>query len=288
MGQETVTYLTNIVIAVILAGLLTHSWLAQGRSEPLRYWMVSAWIIALADVLFALRPELPTALARFAPTILVTVGQAGLLLGARATAQRPRPWLAVALVAGAHAAALAYFLSLEQHTHWRMVTNGVVWAGLAIASYLSLRQAPLFFWRPIFAPANAFLLHAAFHVARVGFAIASAAYDWPAVAEALQILGDLEASFFTVALFVSLLIATLQLRHLELSSARAEVETLSGLLPICAWCKKVRDDAGYWQQVEDYFERRDRIRFTHGICADCAENFKDEPADAAPPTGPRD
>lgn len=49
------------------------------------------------------------------------------------------------------------------------------------------------------------------------------------------------------------------------------MQTLSGLLPICAWCKKVRDDAGYWEQVEDYFARRDKIEFTHGICSECAD-----------------
>ncbi len=283
MGQETVTYLTNIVIAVILAGLLTHSWLAQGRTESLSYWMSSAWIFALADVLFALRPELPAAFGRFAPTLLVTLGHATLLLGARGTAGQSRPWGVLAFLTVAHALALGYYLTLDHPTHWRMVTNGALWAGLSVAAFASLRQAPVFFWRPAFAPANVFLLHGAFHLARIVFAIASAAYGWTGIAAALQILGDLEASFFTVALFVSVLIATLQLRHQELTSARAEVATLSGLLPICAWCKKVRDDAGYWQQVEDYFERRDRIRFTHGICADCADDFKEQTSDPAVP-----
>jgi hypothetical protein len=282
MSQETITYLTNIVIAVILAGMLTHSWLAQGRTEFMRLWMISAWVIVGADVLFALRPELPNWFGRFFPTLMVTVSHVGLLLGALATAQRKKPWAMFAAVIVVHGAALVYFLSLEQPTHWRMVTNGLFWSGLAIAGFFILRRAPAFFWDALFSPANVFLLHAAFHLARVGLAISAAAYDWPRVADALQILGDLEASFFTVALFVSLLIAALQLRHAELSSVRAEVETLSGLLPICAWCKKVRDDAGYWQQVEDYFERRDRIRFTHGICADCADNFKEESVEPKP------
>lgn len=239
--------------------------------------------MVVADVLFALRPELPISFGRFMPTILVTLSHAGLLAGARATAQRVVPWAALAIVTVLHALALAYFLTLDQPTHWRMVVNGLVWSGLSLAAFASLRKAPVFFWKPMFSPANAFLLHGAFHIVRMTLAIVAAGNDWTGVASALQILGDLEASFFTVALFVALLIATLQLRHQELSSARAEVETLSGLLPICAWCKKVRDDAGYWQQVEDYFERRDRIRFTHGICADCADNFREQPIEPAAP-----
>ena len=109
---------------------------------------------------------------------------------------------------------------------------------------------------------------------RVGLALLFALPGWTEGSAVLQIVGDLEVSFFMVALFVALLIATLQLRHEDLLSARAEVQTLSGLLPICAWCKKVRDDDGYWRQVEVYFARRDHIQFTHGMCSDCLDEQK--------------
>lgn len=55
----------------------------------------------------------------------------------------------------------------------------------------------------------------------------------------------------------------------ELRGALAEVKALSGLLPICANCKKIRDDRGYWTQVEAYFRRRTDISFSHGICPEC-------------------
>ena len=74
-----------------------------------------------------------------------------------------------------------------------------------------------------------------------------------------------------MALFVSLLIAHLQLRNEELGRALVEVKTLSGLLPICAWCHKVRDDDGYWQQLEEYFVSHSQVKFTHGICGDCTQ-----------------
>jgi PAS domain S-box-containing protein len=60
----------------------------------------------------------------------------------------------------------------------------------------------------------------------------------------------------------------------ELQQALAKVKTLSGLLPICAWCKKVRDDEGYWKQIESYVEAHSDAEFTHGICPDCAEAQK--------------
>ncbi|MND03106.1 hypothetical protein D3C83_227720 [compost metagenome] len=55
------------------------------------------------------------------------------------------------------------------------------------------------------------------------------------------------------------------------------MQALTGLLPICAWCKKVRDDDGYWRQVEVYFARRDHIQFTHGICTDCLGEHRSAP-----------
>lgn len=56
----------------------------------------------------------------------------------------------------------------------------------------------------------------------------------------------------------------------KLKKALEEIRTLSDLLPICAWCKKIRNDEGYWQQIEAFFADHSKTRFTHGICPDCA------------------
>ncbi|MBM4349755.1 MAG: PAS domain S-box protein [Deltaproteobacteria bacterium] len=55
----------------------------------------------------------------------------------------------------------------------------------------------------------------------------------------------------------------------QLQKALSEVKQLSGLLPICASCKKIRDDKGYWSQIETYIRDRSEAEFTHGICPDC-------------------
>jgi two-component system cell cycle sensor histidine kinase/response regulator CckA len=55
----------------------------------------------------------------------------------------------------------------------------------------------------------------------------------------------------------------------ELKDALKRVKTLNGLLPICASCKKIRNDGGYWEQVETYIRTRSNAEFTHGICPDC-------------------
>ena len=53
--------------------------------------------------------------------------------------------------------------------------------------------------------------------------------------------------------------------------ALADIKTLRGLLPICAWCKKVRDDGGYWNQLEEYVSDHTQAEFSHGICPECRE-----------------
>lgn len=59
----------------------------------------------------------------------------------------------------------------------------------------------------------------------------------------------------------------------ELRSALAEVKTLSGLLPICSHCKKIRDDKGYWNRIETYIQDRSEAEFSHSICEECAKKF---------------
>jgi CHASE3 domain sensor protein len=67
----------------------------------------------------------------------------------------------------------------------------------------------------------------------------------------------------------------------ELQQALAEVKTLSGLIPICGWCKKVRNDTGYWQGVEHYIAAHADVVFSHGICPDCAKKFEEEIREAS-------
>jgi hypothetical protein len=55
----------------------------------------------------------------------------------------------------------------------------------------------------------------------------------------------------------------------DLQEALQDVKRLSGLLPICATCKKIRDDQGYWSQIESYLSAHSEAEFTHGICPDC-------------------
>jgi hypothetical protein len=72
------------------------------------------------------------------------------------------------------------------------------------------------------------------------------------------------------------LIGTTVILSLMRKQAETEVKVLRGLLPICSYCKKIRDDGGYWQQVERYIAARSAADFSHGMCPDCgAKHFPD-------------
>lgn len=62
----------------------------------------------------------------------------------------------------------------------------------------------------------------------------------------------------------------------ELQEALSQVKTLSGLLPMCAWCRKIRDDGGYWGNVENYLKKHSDVKISHGMCPDCTKKFAGE------------
>lgn len=99
--------------------------------------------------------------------------------------------------------------------------------------------------------------------------------------------GSQQIEIEVVLLTTSSLIAFLILRQqearkrlaavvLELQKAVEEVRTLRGMIPICASCKKIRDDAGYWIALERYIQERTYAQFTHGMCKECIlEHYPD-------------
>ena len=64
-----------------------------------------------------------------------------------------------------------------------------------------------------------------------------------------------------------------------LQQALDEIKTLRGIIPICAYCKKIRDDKGFWSQVEAYVKKHTGVEFSHGICPECLRKIDPELAD---------
>lgn len=269
MTLESFLYTINLAIGAILATLLMQHYRRAGRESSIAYWTLTAWLMTLASLLFAARPVLPYWFGRFVPTLMITVAHGVLLLGAERTAERPRRTAAVAAVIGVHAALLLVFLATTAFAPWRSVINGLVWSALSIAAFLVLRGTGGRLRAVMATPAVVFLAHGLFHVVRLSVAAAVALGLTTDAGGVLQRVGDVEASIFMVALFVSLLAAHLQLRNEELLAARRDVRELSELFPVCAWCRKMKTGDGYWQQIEAWLAENREMRFTHSMCESC-------------------
>jgi PAS domain S-box-containing protein len=59
----------------------------------------------------------------------------------------------------------------------------------------------------------------------------------------------------------------------DLRKALAEIKTLKGIMPICSYCKKIRDDTGYWNQLEQYIKEHSEAKLSHGVCPECAKKY---------------
>jgi len=59
----------------------------------------------------------------------------------------------------------------------------------------------------------------------------------------------------------------------DLRKARAEIKTLKGIMPICSYCKKIRDDTGYWNQLDQYIKEHSEAKLSHGVCPESAKKY---------------
>jgi len=86
-------------------------------------------------------------------------------------------------------------------------------------------------------------------------------------------------AYLVVAVITGILRGTLlkeRALRKDLRDSLEEIEELEGLLPVCAWCKRVRDDEGYWQEVAAFLQAKGRRRVTHGICPECGKTLKEQ------------
>ena len=90
-----------------------------------------------------------------------------------------------------------------------------------------------------------------------------------------QLSAEQEEAMLVLARQVIVLLESRRVSKL-LADSLDHVKMLKGLLPICSWCKRIRNDEGYWARVEAYFHERDGVDFTHGICPDCLEQLHSE------------
>ncbi|MBL0937768.1 MAG: hypothetical protein IBJ03_02675 [Gemmatimonadaceae bacterium] len=279
MSQETIVYLVNLIIGLILAGVMSQYWRLEAAGMSLRPWIVAAWTLSAADLLFVLRSGLPAdVVPRMLPTLMVTVGHITLLIAAQRSAERAvSRRLSIAIVAG-HFALLLVIRMVPELVPWRAVTNGIVWGVLSLSAALTLWRGSDRMRQVMVFPAFVLAIQGIFHAVRSLLATQAVVTPDADRSAVVQMLGDVEVSLFMVALFVGVLVAYLRQSNTELRLALDSVRQLSSMLPLCSWCNKVRDDDGYWRRIEEYLSEH-KVSVTHALCENCAaKHFDGSPA----------
>ncbi len=97
-------------------------------------------------------------------------------------------------------------------------------------------------------------------------------FSSPPGGELWKVISNRFLAFFAIWT-VAILSVQRKIIHLEKEKALSKLKVLSGLIPICAACKNIRDDSGYWSQIESYIRDHSEAEFSHGICPDCAKKL---------------
>lgn len=282
MNEDFTFFLISTFTALVLALQLTHLWYRHSQSQALGYWVLAFWMFVVADLDFVLSIMVGSFWARFISRTLITAAYGLLLLAAQRTAGLKPRTVYVSIVIGLYAICLLLLSQPGMSSAGRVFLSRAIWSSFCFLGFIGLRRAKPYFWGSLNSPAAILLGQALYLVLRsVAYAVIPLSRH-PTVAATLTYIDYVDVVLFDVALFASLLIAFLNVRQAEVTASQAEIQALSGLLPICAWCKKVRDDEGYWHEVTDYFARKNRISITHGICQHCAARLTDE---TTPPSG---
>jgi integral membrane sensor domain MASE1 len=101
-------------------------------------------------------------------------------------------------------------------------------------------------------------------------------FAWGSPGDALLSLQVFMGITATMGLVASAVVSRQRRMSEELQESLDHLKTLRGLLPICAWCKKIRNDLGYWEEVESYITNHSDATFTHGICPTCVAKHNDQ------------
>jgi len=274
ISSDATFYLTSVIVLLVLSLQLTHFWWTSNRDPTITWWMASSWVFFAADSLLAAGTWTPLFWARVVPATLITGAHGLLLLSAQRAAGMKLRFGVAAAATAVHFALLADFYWMHGHNNLRAASNRVFWAGFCLACFFCLRKASRLYWASVNSPAVIFLVQSVFLTLRLLSAAYLESRGLQQRQPVLIFLDQADVVLFNGALYSSLLMAFLHIRQEAITSAQVEMQTLSGLLPVCAWCKKVRDDDGYWREIADYFNRRGQI--THGICVSCSARMEVE------------
>jgi hypothetical protein len=269
-------FATAVPLQLMITALFALYRRQPGHYPGAGHWAIAAGLGALGSLTYATGPS---QMLRVVGTLLILgafeVQRRGILrfldLG---VVPRDRPFT---VLYAAAAAAYAYFLFAQPNTAARIAVIAVVGSaihGRSTSYCWSLRTGPLRFEGLV--ACSSMGLAALTYALRGLFALATV-FERDAdifsrgPGEGLALLASLTLSMFSL-LTLSLLQARRQ--RVELEEALGQVRKLEGIVPICMFCKRIRDEHQQWLRLEKYISDRSQAAFSHGLCPDCVHKLE--------------
>ena len=280
---RTLMFVANLILIVVTIAISVFTWSGRVRERSLEFWSLGLILKALGCLGIYLRGLLPMfftgplANTAFFASFAMFFSGASLFVGRGSRLRLSLTLIALAFV--------VYCVVYSQPNY-----NLRVVVGSALAGVFDLAIARIWFGKGMHETrtvrklmALLFLLDALLFFVLAGLALTGPRLEGFYAFNMASLLGVLEPILMSVCLgfgFLTLLnhqvIAEKEKLIDDLEAALGKVKTLSGLLPICASCKKIRDDHGYWHQVESYLSRHSEAMFSHGICPECIDQLYPE------------
>jgi hypothetical protein len=261
----------NGFTAFVMFICMAHVVMRRRTSPGFNLWTWAAFLSSVGFVLYSLRSILPDSLTIITANMLVVL--AGILIcrGLVKFCGRPQAnWLDLAVLA-AMALDVFYFTLWRPDTQLRISIFSVI-LGLLYLRAFFLAIGPV---GRLLGERNVILGVSLGLVALWCLARSVTTWLWDDQLVSIMSAGPYHRATFLamiaghITMMVGLISINSSRLEKDLTSALHEIKTLRGIIPICTTCKKIRDDQGYWQQVESYVRARTDAEFTHSICPDC-------------------
>ncbi|MFH1035969.1 MAG: hypothetical protein V1806_15800 [Pseudomonadota bacterium] len=261
----------SAVIAAILFSYMAHLQLTRKTYPGFRQWTLAALTAGAGLILVVLRGLTPDLITIVSANFLITVAMMLIYRGlATFGGLRTKIWTDAGVMI-VFLGLLSWFTYSQPSVTWRIIFFSVIntyyalraaWlAATTVARLLGSRNGQLI---------GTLAGYGAFFMLR-----AVLTFLWEEHLSDFMTASTLQALTFLVSFvghiltFTGLIFLNIQRLELDFTIAQQELKVLGGLLPICAHCKRIRDDGGGWHQMESYIKAHSQADFTHGICPQC-------------------
>jgi len=260
----------NLVVCIIMV----YFYRTRKTYTGFGHWVWASFLLFIGMLLLSMRHLLPDLITIIIANGLTACFFVMITQGIHLFYQKSISWLYYFLPVLLMALGFLYFTYIRPDINARIVLLSLLIVVFHMISAYSVYKLP----KTVSYGGNTLviitlLFQASFVVFRILYTLVvdKGIQDFLAYASAVQAFAFVVLIGGNIILFFGFIIMNSQRLENELSDASNEIMQLRGILPICSHCKKIRDDKGYWNQLEKYIQERSGTQFSHGICPECAK-----------------